>query len=431
MNNSSSESMKSAVRAQASLLPTPSTSRFSPLPSTSSTSPSYSLASSKSSVVTTAPRNKGHSQNQTLESVSTSSEPTQSLVSPSTHSKVATASTPDASMDDMALELLMAKDAHSEVEKLRNEVARLKKVIEFKDTIIARLQAQPGANIDGPPSSSVISTKPSLADTLIPRKQSSTHSHDVGLQPTLSFNIQEQVYASIARLAEPERKVAQEKMHAEEQSMKHAQSKGDLWKDIFKPLSLEGLGNTIVDADDGVRRCMSCGWEVRHGACVNCSNLFSDIEDSDVSQDDTDEESEPDAYDSHDSFINDDDNVEDLASDEGDVDDLYISDDDDDRTRRTRKSINTRRGRTISVDISDDSDDDGSDQGHMSVEGDSGNSEGDTSGGDNGDDNEHDGESDSEVEEVQVRVRSKARRALSRRSFIMLSDDDDDDGKMQ
>ncbi|KAF9953995.1 hypothetical protein BGZ72_005000 [Mortierella alpina] len=373
----------------------------------------------------------------------------------------------DSSLDDMALELLMAKDANSEVEELRSEVARLKKEIEFKDALIARLQSGAHGQDSSP-------AKPGPADTVVANKR--PHVHDGALQcsicvdyfsspytaecghtfcyaclrswlqihkscptcrtkllrrPTLSFNIREQVHASIARLPEPERKIAQEKMVAEEQSMQRVQSKGDVWKDIFKPISLEGIGNIIVDAEDGVRRCASCGWEVRGGICVNCSNLFSDVEGSDVdSQDNTDQESdEPDAYDSHDSFI-----------DDGDSADGYGgSDSDSDSNMDPRVSTNGRSGRGARsrgqgraagpgqgrtrrnvVQISDDSDDwNKSDQSEDSVD----ESEVDSGGeSKNDDDDEEEEEEEEDEEETQEHVRKKPRR----RPVILLSDDDDD-----
>ncbi|KAF9930416.1 hypothetical protein BGZ67_005835 [Mortierella alpina] len=410
--------------------------------------------------------------------ISTSSHP------PSLKSKTASLSSrPDPaakpSLDDMALELMMEKEANSEVVELRSEVARLKKEIEFKDNLIARLQS--GSHVQDSVDSAA--AKPGPADTVVASKR--PHGLDGALQcsicvdyfsspftvecghtfcyaclrswlqihkscptcrtkllrrPTLSFNIREQVHSSIARLPEPERKIAQEKMHADEQSMQRVQSKGDVWKDIFKPLSLEGIGNTIVDAEDGVRRCVSCGWEVRGGICVNCSNLFSDVEGSDVdSQDNTDQESEePDAYDSHDSFIDDGDSADGYGRYESDSDsnmDPRVSAHDL-TTRSTSRPVRgtkvRRQGRAVGagrnvVQISDDSDDWNNGQSENSddaSEDDSGNeSKGDEEDKDEDEDEE---DEDEDEEEALEHVRRKARRQPSRRPFILLSDDDDE-----
>ncbi|KAF9571515.1 E3 ubiquitin ligase [Mortierella alpina] len=389
------------------------------------------------------------------------------------------------SLDDMALELMMEKEANSEVVELRSEVARLKKEIEFKDKLIARLQAgvhdrelsliYTSAAKPGPADTVVASKRPQGLDGALQcsicvdyfsspftvecghtfcyaclrswleiHKSCPTCRTKLLRRPTLSFNIREQVHASIARLPEPERKIAQEKMAADEQSMQRVQSKGDVWKDIFKPLSLEGIGNTIVDAEDGVRRCASCGWEVRGGVCVNCSNLFSDVEGSDVeSQDNTDQESEePDEYDSHDSFIDDGDSADEYGGSESDSDsnvDPRVPSDDltSLNTNRSERGSKARRqaqaagagpSRTVRrnvVQISDDSDDwNKSDQ----SESDDNTSE-EGSGNESKEDDEDAEEEDEDEDEGETleNVHRKARRQPSRRPFILLSDDDDDE----
>lgn len=186
----------------------------------------------------------------------------------------------------MALELLVAKEAESEVDQLRKEVARLKKEIEFKDGVIARLQAQQ-AHPTG---------KPSLGDTVV---HSKVHvPKEAGLQcvvcvdffvfpytvecghtfcytclhswlevhkscptcrtkllrrPTLSFIVRDQVQSAVSRLPEPDKSAMLKKIEAESKSIKQIQASGDLWEGIFRPINLEGIGNTIVDAEDGVR----------------------------------------------------------------------------------------------------------------------------------------------------------------------------------
>ncbi|KAF9116705.1 hypothetical protein BGX27_000087 [Mortierella sp. AM989] len=296
------------------------------------------------------------------------------------------------SLDDMALELFMAKEAQSEVEQLRNQVARLKKEIEFKDAVIAKLQVESGSRQEI--STLSATEKPTLSGTIshtvlegsdsLTRHQQ--QQRDAALQcnicvdyfsspftvecghtfcytclyswleihkscptcrtkllrrPTLSFNIREQVQSSISSLPQPEREVAMKKVQADENSLKRIQTNGDLWKGLFKPLGFEGLGNTIRDDDDGVSRCASCGWEVRGGVCTNCSTLFSDVGESDDSQDHTDNASEPDQYDSHDSFINDDEVEMENWSDNSssDNDDGFTA-----RLTRRRRSLGTRNG---------------------------------------------------------------------------------------
>ncbi|KAF9968377.1 hypothetical protein BGZ70_004537 [Mortierella alpina] len=420
--------------------------------------------------------------------------PSSSSHSPPQKNKTASLSSrPDSvaqpSLDDMALELMMEKDANSEVVELRSEVARLKKEIEFKDKLIARLQS--GAHVQDLHSEDSSPAKPGPADTVVVSKR--PHGLDGALQcsicvdyfsspftvecghtfcyaclrswlqihkscptcrtkllrrPTLSFNIREQVHSSIARLPEPERKIAQEKMHADEQSMQRVQSKGDVWKDIFKPLSLEGIGNTIVDAEDGVRRCVSCGWEVRGGICVNCSNLFSDVEGSDLdSQDNTDQESEePDAYDTHDSFIDDDgDSADGYGGSESDSDSnmdsrVFANDLTARSTSRSERGSKAGRegraagagpGRTVRrnvVQISDDSDD--WSKGDQSENSDDANEDdsGDESKEEDEDVNESEKDDDDE-EEALDQVRRMAR--PSRRPIILLSDEEEEEEEEQ
>lgn len=192
------------------------------------------------------------------------------------------------SLDDMALELLVAKEAESEVDRLRKEVARLKKEIEFKDAVIARLQAQQ-VNPTG---------KPSLGDTVVHAHAQAHAPREAGLQcvvcvdyfvfpytaecghtfcytclhswlevhkscptcrtkllrrPTLSFIVRDQVQSAVSRLPEPDKSAMLKKIEAESKSIKQIQTNGDLWEGIFRPVNLEGIGNTIVDAEDGVR----------------------------------------------------------------------------------------------------------------------------------------------------------------------------------
>ncbi|KAI1321452.1 E3 ubiquitin ligase [Mortierella claussenii] len=418
------------------------------------------------------------------------------------HSRIASSATvvpPQSapSMDDLALELLVAKEAESEVERLRSQVARLQKEIEFKDGMIAKLQAELTSKAGS-------ATRPAAADTVVQNGTTTDitlrqqQQRDAALQcsicvdyfsspctiecghtfcytclhswveihkscptcrtkllrrPTVSFNIREQVHASIARLPEPERTVATEKMEAEERSMKLKLNRGDIWAGIFKPISLEGFGNgTILDSEDGVRRCAACGWEVRGGACVNCSTLFSGGEDSDASQENTDSDSEPDAYDTHDSFINDtddDEEEEDHSEPDPDVNDLELSgdsfheddsDDNDDadgtnvkrrrRGRQTRSSrmapikganARLRRGRHVIVDISDsESDTKGSDSEERSSAEESEKGDDQEEGEDEGED-----EGKDELEEAaKITSRSKSRLQQKRRA-IMISDDDE------
>ncbi|KAG0036022.1 E3 ubiquitin ligase [Podila clonocystis] len=352
----------------------------------------------------------------------------------------------------MALELLVAREAESEVDQLRKEVARLKKEIEFKDGVIARLQAQQ-VHPTG---------KPTLGDTVVHSHAQAQMPREAGLQcvvcvdyfvfpytvecghtfcytclhswlevhkscptcrtkllrrPTLSFIVRDQVQSAVTRLPEPEKSAMLKKIEAESKSIKQIQVNGDLWEGIFRPVNLEGIGNTIVDAEDGVRRCGSCGWEVRGGVCTHCSNMFSDVEVSDDSQDHSQEDSEPDDYDSHDSFINDSDHglERDDQGDQSDHgNDLYLSDnslisDDGSNTRRTRstRSKAPRKKKSKRVLNSDDSD--GEDILAVELSSD-------------------DDEEDEGSEEEEVLVRNKPRsRIQSKRRAIMISDDDDEE----
>ncbi|KAG0325035.1 E3 ubiquitin ligase [Dissophora globulifera] len=379
-----------------------------------------------------------------------------SASTPSTH----ISSTSGSTLDDMALQLLAAKETDAEVEQLRNQVRRLQKEIEYKDAMIERLQARSGVLSD--PGSQNGSHGHS-ASTLCPSSEQDEmqhsrqqHQRDAALQcticveyftspftvecghtfcytclhswlqihkscptcrtkllrrPTLSFSIREQVHASIARLPEAERKVAMEKLETEERNLKRIQSQGDLWQKLFRSLNVENAGGTIIDEDDGVR----------------------DVEDSADSQDDTDQDSEPDAYDSHDSFINDEEDSE-AGSESEDEDNAGLSarlsgESSNDERRGTRRRVRaaesaitqlTRRRRQIHLMDSDDestsdnavdSENDGNDsvntQSHHSL------------------DNDDDDDSDAVVEITPPPLKN-SRRKRARRA-IMISDEDDDE----
>ena len=204
----------------------------------------------------------------------------------------------------MALELFAAKESESEVQRLQAVIERLNKELEHKNAIISRLQAKVTSYIMAKGDS--VATKTELHDTtsddstaLVPAQPPRNSAREVALQcsicvdyfaspftaecghtfcytclhswlqiqkscptcrtkllrrPTLSFNIREQVQASLARLPEADRMLALEKLAADENSLKAKQRLGDLWQGIFKPLGLDGFGgNIIVDRDDGVR----------------------------------------------------------------------------------------------------------------------------------------------------------------------------------
>ncbi|KAF9349158.1 hypothetical protein BGX26_012517 [Mortierella sp. AD094] len=335
-------------------------------------------------------------------SSSSSSQPHKSTLNtthPNGSNSGASSALASASLDDMALELFVAKEAQSEVEILRSQVARLQKEIEFKDAIIAKLQAESGSRLE----------KPTLMDTIAHAgssgsSSSTRHQHrDMALQ----CSICEQVQSSIASLPEPERGVAMKKIQADENSLKRVQSGGDLWRGLFKPLGFEGLGNTILDDDDGV----------------------SDVEDSDDSQEHTDGASEPDQYDSHDSFINDDDiDLEDWS-------DNNSSNDGDaggrrnrrrqpraiqNRTARGGQRLNSRliRREQAVVNISDDSSNSDSDEQEGSLVDSAEEDVRNT----NGLDSEE--EDSDEIEEVLQRNRLKGRRHQTRRAIVVLDDDD-------
>ncbi|KAG0053569.1 E3 ubiquitin ligase [Gryganskiella cystojenkinii] len=369
----------------------------------------------------------------------TSSRPTNQTTAPlttpatiatiTTTPSIAAPTTASASLDDMALELFAAKESESEVERLQTVIERLNKELEHKDAIISRLQDKVTSLLMGNRDSDATMAEPldisNASMVLASTSQPRNGAREVALQcsicvdyfaspftvecghtfcftclhswlliqkscptcrtkllrrPTLSFNIREQVQASLSHLPEAERSQALEKLAADEKSIKVKQRQGDLWEGIFKPLGLDGFGgNIIVDREDGVRRCASCGWEVRGGSCVNCRTLFSDVEeDSDQSQEDSDQDSEeePDEYDSHDSFIDDDADSDIAAMDEDsdrDSDDLEFSgkssnDDSDEgiRLRHTRSNIKSmtkrRHGKSTATIVLSSSEEDESDE---------------------------------------------------------------------
>lgn len=188
----------------------------------------------------------------------------------------------------------MANEAYSEVDQLKKEVERLKKALEFKDAIIARLQA--AAETAG--SSVSNSSKPQPGDTVV-----ATRVLDKALQcsvclecftgpftvecghsfcyrcisdwipinkscpscrtkllrrPTFSYSLSAQVDQSIERLPEPERTKMKQRVKDEMDKIKRSEGKSELWGGYFKPLSLEGLGNIIIDKEDGVRYGSCC-----------------------------------------------------------------------------------------------------------------------------------------------------------------------------
>ncbi|KAF9413662.1 E3 ubiquitin ligase [Entomortierella beljakovae] len=385
---------------------------------------------------------------------------------PSSNITISTHTSSSTSMDDLAMELLMAKEAQSEVERLQNEVKRLKKESDFKDEIIAKLQAELAARSN---TSAISSTSDAIASSnALIRSNTSYQPRDIALQcsicvdyfsspytvecghtfcytclhswleihkscptcrtkllrrPTLSFNIREQVHSSLLRLPESERAVAIKKLQEDEDNVKRLLNQGDLWKDIFRPLTF--ASGSILDDDDGVRRCVSCGWEVAGGSCVNCNTLFSDAGESDDSQEHSDNISEPDQYDSHDSFINDDFNIQEEAWSNSDSN----SEDSDEvparktiNRRRQKKSAGLVRKNQTVFHISDDSD----------SELDRDRQVGSTSGGNNYSrsafpevlDDDDDDDDDDDLLQMN---RHKSRQQKVRRALVVLDDDDDDE----
>ncbi|KAF9901025.1 E3 ubiquitin ligase [Lobosporangium transversale] len=255
-----------------------------------------------------------------------------SITNPTNDSKASCSYT--STLDDKALELFVAKEAESEVERLQKLVVRLQKEIEYKDAIIAKLRSTEveagGESTTRPAAVDVVdhTTSGDSNAQITSIRLQQQQKRDMALQcsicvdyfsspftiecghtfcyaclhswieihkscptcrtkllrrPTFSLNIREQVQNSIAGLLEPERKATMARIEADENSFKRIQKQGDIWAGLFRPLSLDGLGSgTVIDKEDGVRRCAVCGWEVRRGVCVNCSTLFSGDEDSDT-----------------------------------------------------------------------------------------------------------------------------------------------------
>ncbi|KAF9168575.1 E3 ubiquitin ligase [Actinomortierella ambigua] len=378
-----------------------------------------------------------------------------------------------ASMDDMAaLDLLMEKTAETEVKELQALVEKLRKEIAFKDETIAKLQEElarrPAHTSSGPAANgSLVHTHRDptmqcavcvdyfavpytvecghtfcytcLHNWLAIRKECPTCRTKLMRRPAMSFIVREQVQAAVERLPEPDRSAVKERLALEDASVKAKQADGDAWKGIFRPIEFV---STVFDKDDDVRRCVSCGWEVIGGACTGCNTAFSDVEDSDHSQDRTDGESgDEDAYDSNDSFINDDGGEDEGSESEGSFNGRGSGSDSDNseggrpltraarRQRRARKQgpdpmgsstrlrRNLLRGRgapSQPIDLDEDEEEedkqDDDDLAGLVFE------------SDLGEDDGTDGDSEEEPE----RDKPRRRQAASRR-IIQLSDDEEDE----
>ncbi|KAF9581038.1 hypothetical protein BGW38_002096 [Lunasporangiospora selenospora] len=292
--------------------------------------------------------------------------------------------------DDMALSMMIEKESKSEVEQLQDEVERLQRELESRDKIIAQLKekllsisSRSGnqgslsdilaiCKVEGPLHGAI--SKASLQCSICVDFFASPFTIECGhtfcytclhswleihkscptcrmkllRRPTLSFTIRDQVQSYVTEMIEPDRSAVQKRLSEEDEHMKRLQIRQeDLWKGVFKPFNFAEYGGSVMDDEDGVRRCVSCGWEVSGGACVNCSTLYSDAEESDNSQNNSDAESEPDAYDSHDSFINDDDDLGvDTSDDARGSSSSDENQEDGNPTRHGRGYVRTRAGRS-------------------------------------------------------------------------------------
>ncbi|KAG0236548.1 E3 ubiquitin ligase [Actinomortierella wolfii] len=427
----------------------------------------------------------------TLPTASTSTEPKSTLIT-------ARASTSTTAMDDLAaLDMLMEKDAETEVKELKALVEKLRKEIAFKDETIAKLQrelerrptiAASSASAAGGSSTDTNSLVHAHRDPtmqcavcvdyfavpytvecghtfcytclhswLAIRKECPTCRTKLMRRPAMSFIVREQVQAAVERLPEPDRSIVKKRLMQEDASVKAKQADGDPWKGIFKPIEFV---STVFDKDDDVRRCVSCGWEVIGGTCIGCNTAFSDVEESDNSQDRTDVESDDeDAYDSNDSFINDDEDEDEIdAESEGSVggsggeseDDDADSDEEDHRpltrasrrqrrsqmerqtqqaSKRSRRNLLRRRGASSQpIELDDDENDEPPSTREEDEDDDlQGIILDDDLGEDDGSDGDAKEEKDDNDEE-DVPSRPRRTKAVGRR-VIQLSDDDDEESE--
>lgn len=233
--------------------------------------------------------NKGKSVKYSNEKPKVSSFPSSASASTSAAASTSSSNNIAATLEDMALELFVAKEAESEVERLKNKVEQLQKEIKFKDEVIIKLQAELANRQDGtmtPTTLDAITCKEAYHDQrdvalecsicvdyfsspftiecghtfcytclhswLEIHKSCPTCRTKLLRRPTPAINLRDQVQSSILKLSDPDRRLAMNKLQEDERALKIRLSEGDIWKGLFKPLSL-GQGNSILDDDDGVR----------------------------------------------------------------------------------------------------------------------------------------------------------------------------------
>ncbi|RIA81557.1 hypothetical protein C1645_881549 [Glomus cerebriforme] len=149
---------------------------------------------------------------------------------------------------------------------------------------------------------------------------------EITAQPILSYVLKDQVEALVEQLLPEEKKGVLETLEKEDQLYKQI---SDHWAGIF-----DQSIRPLLDEEDGVLRCPSCGWEVEDSICGNCNQHIDIGNRNDDSGDDDDNEednsdidnwgNESDTYDSDDSFIDDgSDNL--VGNNESQVIDLFVN----------------------------------------------------------------------------------------------------------
>ncbi|CAI2168413.1 19123_t:CDS:2 [Funneliformis geosporum] len=160
---------------------------------------------------------------------------------------------------------------------------------------------------------------------------------EVTTDPVLSYVLKDQVESLVEQLPTEEKQGVLEILQKEDQVYKQT---SDHWAGIF-----DRSVRPLLDEEDGVLRCPTCGWEVEGPTCGNCGQRIG-IESNDNESDDnndsndgdnSDIDSESNTYDSNDSFINDDgSDAENLTNDRN-----VITDENSSIVIRVNESYNT------------------------------------------------------------------------------------------
>ncbi|CAG8438550.1 10623_t:CDS:2 [Funneliformis caledonium] len=143
---------------------------------------------------------------------------------------------------------------------------------------------------------------------------------EVTADPVLSYVLKDQVESLVEQLPTEEKQGVLETLQKEDHVYKQTT---DHWAGIF-----DHSVRPLLDEEDGVLRCPTCGWEVEGPTCGNCGQRIgiegndydSDYNNDSNDGDNSDVDSESNTYDSNDSFINDDgSDAENLMSGHNDI----------------------------------------------------------------------------------------------------------------